>query len=128
MKNRTIYENALRLLAQRVSSSYNEDLEERAPYLIASFCNEAMDIDAHIRKALGLEEIADFDKVWLSFDDDFPLLDRFASVAAQYLASMLVIDEDGELSDKLYELYCDGISLIKDEIPSALESIVDRYF
>ena len=128
MKNRVIYENALRALSQRASDFGNEDFEERAPYIIASFCNEAGEIDSLLRASLGRPAIELYEGVWLSLDEDFPLLDRFASVAVQYLAAMLVIDEDSELSDRLYELYCDGISRIRASLPASLEAISERYF
>ncbi|MBQ9783399.1 MAG: hypothetical protein IJW44_02655 [Clostridia bacterium] len=128
MTNREIYENSLRLLAQGVVSGENEDYEERAPYLIASFCTEAEEIDSYLRKALGMAAAQSFGKVWLALEEEFPLLERLAPVACLYLAAMLILDEDSELSDKLYDRYCDAISSIRNGIPAALESIVDRYF
>ncbi|MBQ8330979.1 MAG: hypothetical protein IJX94_00590 [Clostridia bacterium] len=128
MKNREIYENALRILAQNTTSGENEDYEERAPYLIASFCTEAEDTDRFLRLALGEAVAATFEKVWLALEADFPLLDRLAPVACLYVAAMLILDEDGDLSDKLYERYCDIMSGIRSDIPATLESISDTYF
>ena len=127
MKNRDIYKAALHLLSQPADSDLNEDLEERAPYLLASFCSEVFEIDRIYRSILQLPPIDKFDSVWLPLDEDFPLVDRLASVGAKYLAAMLVIDEDPELSDKLYEHYCDGISRLRAEIPCVLESIKNKY-
>ena len=128
MKNREIYENALRILAQSTTAGENEDYEERAPYLIASFCTEAEDTDRYLRLALGEAMAATFEKVWLALEADFPLLDRLAPVACLYVAAMLVLDEDSTLSDKLYERYCDIMSRIRSGIPAALEHILDAYF
>ena len=127
MKNKDIYKSALSLISEDPSKEVNEDLAERAPYLIAAFCNEVKELDDRIRRVLGIPEADDFDGVYIPLDREFPLLDRFAAVAARYLAAMLMIDEDSELSDKLYSMYCDGISLIQKEIPSAIERIVDKY-
>lgn len=127
MKNRDIYASALNLLAQSEMSDENMDYEERAPYLIAAFCNEVCEMDSLLRKVMGSPSKGSFHEVWIPLDEDFPLLERFASVAAKYLAAMLVLDEDGELSDRLYEMYCDGISLIRSELPYAVEKIVNKY-
>ena len=128
MTNRDIYESALRLLAQQVAEGENEDYEERAPYLIAAFCTEAEDTDLYLRQSLGLGACRAFQKVWLDLDETFPLCDRLAPVGCLYLAAMLVLDEDSELSDKLYDRYCDAISLIRSGLPASLESIEEVYF
>ena len=53
MINRELYENALRLLAQPTDGA-NDDYEERAPFLLASFCNEAQEVDSFLRMASGI--------------------------------------------------------------------------
>ena len=127
MLNKEIYTSALHLLAQSTAEDENQDYEERAPFIIASFCNEVLEIDQLMRKFLGLDSGIDFHKVWLALDELFPLLDRFAPIGAKYLAAMLVIDEDSELSDKLYEMYCDAISTLRSEIPCVIEKITNKY-
>ena len=127
MKNKEIYEGALRLLAQSSDGADNSDYEERAPYLIASFCHEVFELDCIARKLLALPLSAALESVTLPLNEDFPLLERFASAAMKYLAAMLVIDEDSELSDKLYDMYCDCVSRIREELPAAIENIVNKY-
>ena len=127
MINRDIYTNALALLSQNISGNETTDFEERAPYILANFCREVFEIDNILRGVLGLAVQGDFSNVILDLDTDFPLLDRFAAVAAKYLAAMLVIDENSELSDKLYDMYCDGIATIQSAIPSVIEKITDKY-
>ncbi len=127
MTNRELFENALRLLAQPVEGD-NEDYEERAPFLLASFCNEAQEVDSFLRMASGIASVGEFAKVWLPLDDGFPLLEALAPAACLYLAAMLVLDEDMSLSDRLYELYTEALSNIRSGISCALESIADRYF
>lgn len=128
MINREIYEAALRVLAQSSADGENEDYEERAPYLIASFCSEAEEIDRYLRRAMGMAAAESFGRVWLALEEEFPLLERLAPVACLYLAAMLVLEENGDLSDTLYERYCDAISSLRNGIPAVLESIADRYF
>lgn len=127
MINKDIYKSALSLIAQSTFDGDNPDYEERAPYILASFCNEVSDIDALFRKHLNLPAVSKFENFFLDLEADFPLLEKFAATAAKYLAAMLVIDEDSELSDRLFAMYCDAISLIKNELPMSLEKIVDKY-
>ncbi len=127
MKNKEIYNSALRLLASGGEPQENADYEERAPYILASFCNEMLELDKAIRTFLELKPSSLTPTVWLDLEADFPLLDRFFSLAAKHLAAMLIIDEDGELSDKLYNMYCEGIALITKELPARLESIINKY-
>ena len=128
MKNRDIYENALRILAQSTLVGENEDFEERAPYLIANFCSEAMEINRHLCEAIGKTPVGEIESVWLSLEENFPLLDRLAPIACLYLAAMLILDEDGETSDKLYARYCEKITSLWQEIPAVIEKIKEKYF
>lgn len=127
MKNQDIYDGALKILAQRDIEGANEDYEERAPYLIAAFCSECSRADAAYRKANGLSKGTATNSVYLNLSAEFPCCSRFASAASVYLASMLVIDENPELSDKLFDRYSDMMSAICMEIPAEIESISDRY-
>ena len=127
MKNRDIYKAALHILAQPISDDENEDFEDRAPFLISAFCFDVLEIDTVLRKLLNLKPIGNFNRVYLPLDEDFPLVDKLAHPAAKYLAAMLVIDENPELSDKLYEQYCDSISRLRSEIPCVIESIKNKY-
>ena len=129
MINREIYNSALAILSQSSTDMEDHvlDYEERAPYLLACFCNEVNEIDVNMRRALGASDGLGFNRVYVSLDDDFPLLERFVSVAAKYLAAMLILNDNEELSDKLFHLYCEGIELIRNEIPTILESIVNKY-
>ena len=128
LKNREIYENALRILAQSTVVGENEDYAERAPYLIASFCTEALEINRHLCEALGKTPIEDFERVWLPLEENFPLLDRLAPIACLYVAAMLILDEDSETSDKLYARCCEKLAALWHEIPAILQKIKDKYF
>lgn len=125
MHNRDIYISALRLIGE-VSDS-NDDYMERAPYLLAAFCTESAETDIAYRREHSLADRPYASTVYIALDTDFPCADRFAPAAAAYIAAMLVIDENEELSDKLFDRYCSIMATIQSEIPSKIEKIVDRY-
>ena len=128
MENQQIYENALRLLAQPTEETENEDYKERAPYLIAACCNAIRTLDRLLRQATDGSTAAEFGSVWLDLADEFPLLEQFAPTVCLYVAAMLVIDEDSELSDSLYDRYCDTVATLQAEVPAILQSIKNKYF
>jgi hypothetical protein len=127
MKNRDIYNAALKLLNESAGQGENEDFEERAPYIIAVFCSESRESDAAYRRANSLPAAKEVNDVYVDLDDDFARSPRFASAACVYLASMLILDDNYELSDKLFDRYSDMMSRIVDEIPASIESIARRY-
>ncbi len=135
--NREIYTGALSLIGEVANSVNIEDYEERVPYLIASFCSSNSSLDKRIRKSEKLPEAHKFSPVYLPLELEFPLCEKLTSAAELYTASMLTIDEDSELSDSLYDKYCDAIASIgstyealeKQSIPTAsCESIKENYF
>ena len=127
MLNQEIYEGALRLISESLEEGENEDYKDRASYLIAAFCCETEELEASIRRRLGLESRATFNPVWVSLDDEFPSLDRLAVAACLYVAAMLISDENEGLSDKFFALYTDAVSTIQTSIPSAFHKITDVY-
>ena len=124
---RDIYKLSLNLLAQDADNSANLDFENRAPYLLALFCMETQELDRHLREQMGVEEGEELSRLYLNLSDTFPLLDSLLPAAALYLAAMLVIDEDEELYEKIYEQYCDVISKLQSGFSFELESIEDLY-
>ena len=128
MKIKEIYTSALHLIGEDDSAEENADYEERAPYLIAAFCGEAEATDAQYRKAHGLPAAEPFSYISIELEMDFPCSDRFANAAAAYLAAMLIIDENAELSDKLFDRYSSIMSTIYSEIPAVIEKITQKYF
>ncbi len=127
MKNKDIYSGALRILAQKAVVGENEDYEERAPYLIAAFCSECSAADAAYRRGNSLPASEAVSEVYVDLADDFPCSSCFATAACMYLAAMLVLDEDSELSDKLFEKYTDIMSALCAKIPSLVEEITNKY-
>ncbi|NLW73999.1 MAG: hypothetical protein GX057_03765 [Clostridiales bacterium] len=129
MENRIIcteiYEAALSMIGER-NAVHNADYAERAPYLLAAFCCEAAQIDRLYRKTKGYGKQPEFGSVMIELASPFSLSPRFLGPASLYLAAMLVLDEDEELSDRLYGKYCDAMSAICSEV-GATEKIIDVY-
>ena len=65
--------------------------------------------------------------VCVSPEDPLPLSDAFAPAVTYYLASMLVLDENSEMSDTLFDRFSDALSSIRDGLPTSVEKILDRY-
>lgn len=120
MTNREIYQFALHILAQHQISEDTADFEERAPYLLAACCTESKELDTALRKSLGQVVVSTITGVYMDLDDTFPLLQSFAILSGFYLAAMLILDENSELSDKLYDHYCDGMASIQAQIDKRL--------
>lgn len=142
--NREIYENALRLIGETGEDDLCSDYEERAPYVLASFCSQVTDVDKRIRLIENIEAAKDFNKLYLDLDGNFPLCDKLLGCASLYLAAMLLADNDYELSDSFYDKYCDAIATLSasvgiasssggesggsEAVSAVCESIVERYF
>ena len=127
MKNRDIFISALHLIGENADAEENLDYKERTPYLLAAFCSEAATTDAAYREYKKLDKTSSFDSVSIPLDADFPFAERFVHTASLYVAAMLIIDENAELSDKLFDKYCDAMATIEAEIPLKIEKIADRY-
>lgn len=127
MKNRDIYELALNLLAEPANHLNTEDYLTRAPYLLGAFFYENGGLDDSYREAYGLEKRPPIHAVCVELDDDFPFVERFAPIAAYYLASTLVIDEDEALGDRFFDIFSSSVSKLISEIPASLEDIINVY-
>jgi hypothetical protein len=126
--NRDLYSSALTHLGADADANEYNDYEDRVPYIIANFCSAHKALDSKIRKAEGLEAASSFSPVYLFLESNFPLCEKLASPAVFYLAAMLVIDDDPELSDKLYERYCDLITEATMSLSYQSEKIENKYF
>ena len=110
MTCKKIYDAALRLLNEREQNA--ADYEDRAGYILATFCTQASPIDNRYRAEQGDGPKAPFSKLYLELDNTFPLSDILLPAAQFYLAAMLVIDENEELSDRYFAKYTDAMSSI----------------
>lgn len=116
MKNRKIYETALCLLAEPRESLRLDDYAERTPLILESFIIDNSELDDDYRKKVTQNMNEKKQTTSAELDDEFPLSERFCLAASLYLASMLVIDSDGELYDKLWKTCADAVQKISDEI------------
>lgn len=133
-----VYQKALGFIGELNDPMGNPDYESRAPYLLASFCSTAKSLDKRLRSINGLEAAPSFSPIYVSLMEYFPLCDELIHPAALYVASMLIVEDDSELSSTLYDQYCDSIATIAASIgsvsspvaesPAVCESIVEKYF
>lgn len=127
MKLRSVYETALKLIGEAENTASEAELEERAPYIGAALCREASALDRAYRNAFGMEEEPAFEGLYLELDSNFPLADRFAPAAAYYMGAMLILDEDLELYETLFERWCDSLASVSAEIPFVKGSTAEVY-
>ena len=127
MTYRQIYLAALRMLSENEVDGDVEDYEDRAGYLLATFCAQAAPADLLFRTERGMETPVLTLSGCVELDETFPLCDPFVPPAEYFLASMLAIDENEELSDRLFERYTDAMASIEDSLPARPLSISDRY-
>ena len=126
MKNCDIYALALRLIAETGDGESTADYEERAGYLLSAYCSEVRDLAEKLCRKEQLP-FSEEDPLFRPLDHEFPYPVALAAPGAYYLAAMLILDEDPDLSDKLFEKYCDAVSRILSGLPMYSEEIADRY-
>lgn len=127
MTYRQVYENALRAVCETSVSTDTSDYEERAAYIFATFLGQCSPVDRQYRIANKMSIPNPVALTRVDLNQSFGLPDVFVSLAEYYLAAMLVMDENEELSDRFFELYTDGISALLSSLPCSSESITDRY-
>ena len=110
-----------------IGSIDTADYETRSCYLLALFTNQQLPLDAAYRAANNLEAITQRSYSMVELDRFFPLVLNFAPAAVYYLAAMLVIDENAELSNRFFAQYLSEIELIRRSFPSRIEITKDQY-
>ena len=134
-----IYNKALSFMGDLNDPLGNFDYSERAPYIIASFCSNAKSADQSLRKINGLPAAPSFSRISLSMLESFPLCDELVHPASLYLAAMLIVDDNPDLSETLYDQYCDFMATLWASLGSdnegalsqtsaTCESISEKYF
>ena len=118
---------AFKRFGKSLTNEQRADYTSRAPYLLATVCSEAKDLDKRYREAYGLGSAPEFNEVEIDPINEFPLCERFVGAASAYLAAMFIIDENMELSDKFFDVYCDNMARIGSEIPTNIEKIAQKY-
>jgi hypothetical protein len=117
-------------LNEKGAADENEDYAERAPYILSAMFSESSKADKNYRAVNGLTAQKSFNPTYTDLTAEFPLCDRFVSAATFYLASLLIIDENDDLSDTFYDKYCDSISSIVAETsasPAVIEQTLNVY-
>ncbi len=127
MTYRSIFDSAVAQIAEQVGSNEISDYEERAGYILASFCALTADADKRYRAANKLATVSHPELACVDLDSTLTLHAVFAPVAAYYLAANLTADENEAMSDRFFELYSDAISSILAGLPCATSPITDVY-
>ena len=129
IRNSDVIFGALAIICEdQFFSQNNQDYNMRAQYLLANFIIRYAPLDTLYREANGIPPTTEnTDIVVIDPEDDFPLCNIFAPVAMEYLASALVIDENEEISDRLFDRYINGILSIRQTLPAKQQAIIDRY-
>ena len=127
MTNRVLLTSAVALVCED-TEEIPADYEDRAPYLLASFCTQCLPIDLKYREANNILSKPNYrETAFLGLELSFPLSTVFAPAAVYYLAAMLVLDENEVLSDKLFALYANSISEIQASLPMKSQTITEVY-
>ena len=127
MTYRNLFDSAVAQIAEQVGDYGVSDYEERAGYILASFCTRTADADKRYRAANGHPAVTHPELAYVELEDIFPLHAVFAPVAAYYLAANLTADENESMSDRFFALYSDAISSILTGLPCSISPITDRY-
>ena len=122
-----IYESAARMIGVVGTSELTEDYEERAPYLLATFVSQCAQQDRKYRIANGLEKANVPHVAAVKMSDAFPLSDVFLPAAGYYLAAMLIMEENEDMSEQLFDRYCDALASIEASLPATTAPIKNKY-
>ncbi len=123
----TVSESLDRKEESEVMSQIRLDLDEKFPYIIASFCSNSSNLDKAYRKYMGLEEQNEFSAYMIEQSEVFPLSERFIYPCIMYVSSMALIDIDEKMSDMFYGKYSTLLSSIVREIPFECLKTVEKY-
>ena len=127
MTYRELFQSALAQVCESGDEGDISDYEERAGYILASFCTRCASADKKYRAAHGIQGGNEVYAACVALDGEFPLCDVFTAAASHYLAAMLTIDENEEMSERFFALYSDAISALMGDLPASNERITDRY-
>ncbi len=114
MTYQTLFESALALICEDKDDQDGiSDYIERAPYLFANAVTACESLDREYRELFGLEQRPAFNGAQVKMDSSFELSQTFAPSTVYYVASMLVLDENEKMSDRLFDLYSSSLSGIQ---------------
>lgn len=121
-----IYDTALRMICEDAYSAA-PDYDDRAPYLLANFYNEQIPLQKKLDAVSGRDPVEYLPEICVDLGADFPFTEELIPPATYYLAAMLVLDENEEMSDRLFDRYIDGVASIAMSLPASSHPIKDRY-
>ncbi len=129
MTYREILDASIRMVGESGENGNASDYEERASYLLATFCTECAGLDRKYRLANGMSDANFAATACVELDGAFPLCDVFAPAATYYLAAMLVLEENEDMSETLFARYSDALATLTPtpEVSATCGSIVNRY-
>ncbi len=127
MTGRNIYDLAVQLLACKNSNGNDNpdcaDYMSRSPSLLNILLAETLQTDRLLRRDRGAHSVP-----ISSLDDKVACHELLAYGVLSYgLASLLVADEDPDLSRSLYARYLAGIENVRSTVSAVTHRIEDRY-
>ena len=124
---RDIYQAAVQMISEDHIVGDVEDYERRSGYLLGTVTAQLKPIDKRYRSVHNEGEPAKSTALCVNLDATFPLCDAFISAATYYLASMLVMEENERIGDRIFAMYADEIASIEASLPTTAKPITDRY-
>ena len=103
------------------------DYAARAVPALALIYNDCAALDTAYRKSHDLPDSTWVNSAAVNMADLFPLADVFVSAVTYALGSMVVVDENAELSNLLYARFVADLDEIRRMIPAVPEPIADHY-
>ncbi|MBR3893679.1 MAG: hypothetical protein IKJ35_00880 [Clostridia bacterium] len=127
MTLREITNAAIALVCEEPESVDTQDYKDRAAFILPTFCGHCAAIDDRYRSANAMEKKATFSSTYMDLEETFPLSAIFIAPATYYLAAMLTVDENEEMSDRFFALYTDSVASVEAGLAAVAEQISDRY-
>ena len=81
MTFRDLFENALRAIAESPTDGNTSDYEERASYVLATFCTEIAGLDRLYRTAHGMTDAAAVSPTYVELSENVPFCAVFAAAS-----------------------------------------------
>ena len=124
MTYREILNSSIRMVGESDENGNASDYEERASYLLATFYTECAPLDKKYRLANGMSTVSYVATTCVDLENVFPLCDAFSPAATYYLAAMLVLEENEDMSEALFARYSDALAALT---AASCKPIVNRY-
>lgn len=142
MRVREIYDAALAFLGEKEGTHIEYDFERRAGYIIAEAVTMLKGLDRELRRSAGEEDheypggdangmprdsLLFAEPVVYSMDNDFPLCDVLAHPVALFVSAMLMVNQNQDLYEYFYDLWCTEVSRITASVPGISAGTKETY-